>query len=332
MDSLTTFSLPGTSLKDTVQKDYADFKSRIETFFDDYGTLSRWPCKPPELSPPECARYGWKCVNESMLVCVACKEHLDCEVSSSLGRKLYKECLSKLVSSLEEAHRPCCPWKTAPCPKSYTAMNPVLRKDALLQLQERLDTLSPIPSNLPVLNTDKVWSSISTEDMLKIEKLINKERDLEMPRTELLLAVTGWQAGAGSGKMKLITCEYCSRKVATLFYKSAPISESRDEIAISEDKDAQSTSQGTKRKREEDELDPIHEHRPWCIWVLKDDSGKPGWVVFSECLLRNVDSTHDDSSLSSTSTDAFKHNVEKIINSWKDTVKHPTAQKSPAKS
>ncbi|CAN8012684.1 unnamed protein product, partial [Ixodes pacificus] len=85
MDSLTTFSLPGTSAKD-----YADFKSRIETFFDDYGTLSRWPCKPPELSPPQCARFGWTCANESMLVCVACKEYLDCEVSSSLGRKLRK--------------------------------------------------------------------------------------------------------------------------------------------------------------------------------------------------------------------------------------------------
>uniref|UniRef100_A0A131XYG3 Uncharacterized protein n=1 Tax=Ixodes ricinus TaxID=34613 RepID=A0A131XYG3_IXORI len=323
MDSLTTFSLPGTSAKD-----YADFKSRIETFFDDYGTLSRWPCKPPELSPPQCARFGWTCANESMLVCVACKEYLDCEVSSSLGRKLHKECLSRLVSSLEGAHKPCCPWKTAPCPKSYTVMQPVLRKDALSQLRERLETLGPISSALPVLNTDKIYSLLSPEDILKIGKLVDKDRGAETQRADLLLAITGWQAGAGSGKMKLVTCEYCFRKVVTSFYKSAPISESRDEVTISQDKGSCSPGHGTKRKREEDELDPVHEHRPWCIWVLNDDSGKPGWLVFSECLLRNVESSHDDSRLSTSSVDAFKHDVEKIISSWREVVKHPTVQKT----
>lgn len=259
-----------------------------------------------------------------MLKCVACKEYLDCKISISLGRKLYQECLSRLVHSLEGAHKPSCSWRTAPCPKSYTVMQPVLRKDALLQLRERLDTLVPISSTLPVLNADKIWSMVSPEDVNRIKKLANKDQGGETQQIELLLAITGWQAGAGSGKMKFVTCEYCSRKVATFFYKCAPISESRDEATTSQDTDSQSQSQGTKRRREEDELDPIHEHRPWCIWVLNDNSGKPGWLVFTECLLRNVDSSHDDPALPSSSIDAFTHDVDKIISSWKDIVKHPS--------
>ncbi|KAG0409728.1 hypothetical protein HPB47_013145, partial [Ixodes persulcatus] len=119
------------------------------------GELSRWPCKPPELSPPQCARFGWTCANESMLVCVACKEYLDCEVSSSLGRKLH----------------------------------------ALSQLRERLESLGPISSTLPVLNTDKIYSLLSPEDILRIGKLVDKERGAETQQADLLLAITGWQAG-----------------------------------------------------------------------------------------------------------------------------------------
>ncbi|XP_054929636.1 zinc finger C3HC-type protein 1-like isoform X2 [Dermacentor andersoni] len=283
-------------------KEHEDYKTRIRSFIDEYGSQSQWSCKPPELSPSVCARFGWKCVGEDMLCCILCKSHLDCQLSNSLGHKLYKQCTEKLVSSLKDAHKSCCPWKTAPCPESYAVMEPVMRLEALDQLRERLGTLVPILSSLPLLSFEQIQKQLGNEAIAKICKLAGEEQTKESERA-VLLALTGWRTA----------------KVGTWLYASPKELISQDTGCKKENGEGH----GVKRKHEEEQMDPVKEHRPWCIWVVTGTSGKKGWVVYSECLLRNLESSSDQTG-TPPSVAAFQEKVERILNSWKKIKVPPT--------
>ncbi|XP_077559655.1 zinc finger C3HC-type protein 1-like [Haemaphysalis longicornis] len=302
-----TFQLPAN------RKEYDDYKARIQTFIDEYGSQSKWSCKPPELSPSVCARFGWKCVSEDMLCCISCKAHLDCKLCSRLGHKLYKECTEKLVSSLKDAHKNCCPWKAAPCPESYAVMEPVMRHGALEQLRDRLGTLTPILSSLPLLSTDAILKQLGAEAIAKICRLADEEKaeDKEYERA-VLLALTGWKTAGTTGKLKQLECEFCYRKVGTWLYAS-PNDVNHEGSGC---KQENTNGHGTKRKHEEEEFDPLKEHRPWCIWVICGSSGKTGWLVYSECLQRNIDASNSRSS-PPASVAAFQEKVDRILSSWK---------------
>lgn len=302
------------------RKEYENYKARIQTFIDEYGSQSKWSCKPPELSPSVCARFGWKCVGEDMLCCISCKSHLDCQISLRLGHKLYKECTQKLVSSLKDAHKSCCPWKTAPCPESYAVMEPVMRHEALDQLRERLRTLAPILSSLPLLSTEQVHKQLGAEAIAKICKLAGEEQTKESERA-ILLALTGWKTANPTEKLKQLSCEFCCRKVGTWLYASPKELVSEDASCKQENGNGHSD----KRKHEEEEMDPVKEHRPWCIWVVTGTSGRKGWVVYSECLLRNLESSSDQTGAGTPpSVAAFQEKVERILNSWKKIKVPPT--------
>lgn len=300
------------------RREHEDYKTRIRSFIDEYGSQSQWSCKPPELSPSVCARFGWKCVGEDMLCCISCKSHLDCQLSNRLGHKLYKECTEKLVSSLKDAHKSCCPWKTAPCPESYAVMEPVMRLEALDQLRERLRTLIPILSSLPLLSTEQIQKQLGSEAIAKICKLADEEQTTESERA-VLLALTGWKTANPTEKLKQLSCDFCCRKVGTWLYASPKELISQDTSYKQEN----GNGHGIKRKYEEEQMDPVKEHRPWCIWVVTGTSGKKGWVVYSECLLRNVESSSDQTS-TPPSVAAFQEKVERILNSWKK-IKVPPA-------
>lgn len=300
------------------RKEYEDYKVRIETFLDEYGSQSQWSCKPPELSPPVCARFGWKCVGVDMLCCISCKAHLDCQLCSNLGHKLYKECTEKLVSSLKDAHKSSCPWKTAPCPESYAVMEPVMRHEALDQLRKRFGTLIPILPSLPLLNTDQIQEKLGADAIAKVCKLAGEEENMEHERA-VLLALTGWKAVNPTVKMKQFGCEFCYRKLGTWLYASANETSTEDSGC----KEENGGGRGIKRKCEKEELNPIKEHRPWCIWAVTGSSGKKGWVVYSECLLRNLDASSGQSN-TPPSVAAFQEKVERILNSWKKIKVPPT--------
>lgn len=306
------------------RREYEDYKTRIQTFIDKYGSQSQWSCKPPELSPSVCARFGWKCVGEDMLCCISCKSHLDCQLSINLGNKLYKECAQKLVLSLKEAHKSCCPWKTAPCPESYAVMEPVMRHEALDQLRERLGTLVPILSSLPLLSTEHIQKQLGSEAIAKICKLAGEEQTKQSERA-IFLALTGWRTANPNEKLKQLNCEFCCRKVGTWLYASPKEAISGDATCKKENGKEPGNGQGVKRKHEEEEMDPVKEHRPWCIWVVTGTSGKKGWVVYSECLLRNLESSSDQSVAGTPpSVAAFQEKVERILNSWKKIKVPPT--------
>ncbi|KAL3221060.1 hypothetical protein MRX96_029676 [Rhipicephalus microplus] len=224
-----------------------------------------------------------------MLCCISCKSHLDCQLNLRLGHKLYKECTEKLVSSLKDAHKSCCPWKTAPCPESYAVMEPVQKQ-------------------------------LGNEAIAKICKLAGEEQTVESERA-ILLALTGWKTANPTEKLKQLSCEFCYRKVGTWLYASPKELVSEDTGCKQENGDGH----GVKRKHEEEEMDPLKEHRPWCIWVVTGTSGKKGWVVYSECLLRNLESSSDQTGTGpSASVAAFQEKVERILNSWKKIKVPPT--------
>lgn len=296
-------------------KSFEDFKQRMATFCDKFGTLSQWFCKPLELSPPECARLGWKCASTDMLVCCACQKRLDCSISDSLSSQLRAKHTKELAQSLKEAHAKNCPWKIAPCPESHVVMEPIPKKDALTQFCGRFETLLCIGDMLPALIAHELDDAISGEQVSELVELCHASSSV-VSWSAAILAMTGWEAGSGHALRKFIACDFCQRSVGTWLYLMITKQECSDASADTnegetaaetessvdsartsvkgngeDDSRQKEESRGTKRKHEgEDKFDPLTEHQAWCIWRRQDASGRQGWKIFVDSLLQNTTS------------------------------------------
>jgi hypothetical protein len=60
----------------------ADYFARVETF-----TLATWSNKPLQLSPLQCARFGWSNAGKDTLQCLACNSYLVFSISPQLGQQ-----------------------------------------------------------------------------------------------------------------------------------------------------------------------------------------------------------------------------------------------------
>ena len=70
-----------------------DFFQRLNTF-----TAFTWFAKPSELSPLQCARYGWENIEADTLKCMSCKEILFAGLPPKWE---VKQCKSKVVCSVQ---------------------------------------------------------------------------------------------------------------------------------------------------------------------------------------------------------------------------------------
>ncbi|XP_064481581.1 zinc finger C3HC-type protein 1-like [Ornithodoros turicata] len=292
-------------------RNFQEFKHRISTFSDNFGTLSKWFCKPLELSPPECAKFGWTCSSADMLVCSSCKKYLHCKISASLSNQLRTRHVKELVRSLKEAHVKHCPWKVAPCPESYTIMPQLLRKDALSQFRGRFETLLRLSDKLPAPEMQNVEKQIVPEYVTELITLCHAE-DNAISRSAAVLAILGWKAGLVCPTRKYIACDFCQRSTGTWFYLSvteskcvdknagmcggdtadSPVCTQKDTIVDGKDADKEKVCGGVKRKHDgEEKFNPLSEHFAWCIWRRANASNKQGWEVFLESLLHNIASS-----------------------------------------
>ena len=61
-----------------------------------------WFAKPPWLSPPNCARYGWENVAADVLRCVGCKAHISGHMPPAY-QPVVCECVIREVHSTRES-------------------------------------------------------------------------------------------------------------------------------------------------------------------------------------------------------------------------------------
>ncbi|XP_041059580.1 nuclear-interacting partner of ALK isoform X2 [Carcharodon carcharias] len=203
------------------------FFSRVETF-----TSFKWAGICFELSPLQCAKYGWTNIECDMLKCCSCQAFLCTTVHPTLDANKYRERVAGLQEGLKTAHEKFCFWPDSPCPDRFWAL-PLNEPAALLHgVTERFKSLCSLESQLPAIKHDDLKDMTVTEETISsLLQLVEDELKcatvpdslglkisadvLPVHLSACILALSGWAAGSSSEFLHLpvITCSYCMRKV-----------------------------------------------------------------------------------------------------------------------
>ncbi|XP_078091925.1 zinc finger C3HC-type protein 1 isoform X2 [Mustelus asterias] len=203
------------------------FFSRVETF-----TSFKWAGMSFELSPLQCAKYGWTNIECDMLKCCSCQAFLCTTLHPSLDANKYKERVAGLQEGLKTAHEKFCFWPDSPCPDRFWDL-PLNEPAALLHgLTERFRSLCLLEFQLPAIKHEDLKDMIITEEAISsLLQLVEDELKcgtvsdsleiksnadvLSVHLSACILALCGWAAGSPLEFLHLpvITCSYCMRKV-----------------------------------------------------------------------------------------------------------------------
>ncbi|XP_064606063.1 zinc finger C3HC-type protein 1-like [Liolophura sinensis] len=273
-----------TSDSESLLSDHWDkdaFDRRVETF-----TTVNWLAKPADVSPLECARYGWENTGADMMKCVSCKAILCGQLPKWKSPDLYRDCHRKLRTSLVETHKDACPWRNNPSPASFLTICFENREETLQLIQETYDDFVTSNMQLPVL-------SFETLDGIGLEEITFHDRAMQVYQTmgkqtdfnfsAFSLALFGWKRSLL--QPQVIVCERCRRQVGLWSFRCAisrlngnsgdtvlPHSPDR-ETNGSTDCDTTSGEYSTPKAKKiklsmKEGLDLISEHRVWCPWVI----------------------------------------------------------------
>uniref|UniRef100_A0A8C0LHJ2 Zinc finger C3HC-type containing 1 n=1 Tax=Canis lupus dingo TaxID=286419 RepID=A0A8C0LHJ2_CANLU len=204
------------------------FFSRVETFSISFFIRS---CKPAELSPLVCAKYGWVTVECDMLKCSSCQAFLCASLQPAFDFDRYKDRCAELKKALCTAHEKFCFWPDSPSPDRF-GMLPLDEPAVLVsEFLDRFQSLCHLDLQLPSLRPEDLKTMCLTED--KISLLLHlledeldcrtEERkttsklgsDIQVHVTACVLSVCGWACSSSLEPMQLslITCSQCMRKV-----------------------------------------------------------------------------------------------------------------------
>jgi hypothetical protein len=204
--------------------DEAAFLSRLSSF----RAGADWFDKPAELSPPQCARFGWVLAGHDLLTCPICNGFL--KAPAHLDRRGAAAEVGQMVASLTTAHGELCPWRRNPSPASIaslllpgqTGMRPSLPHGVTIArdaLRRRTASLLALPT-LPALhaNSEAGWKACAEacgygEDvrawrealiaLTGFERGVSTLSQLEQQRkwTAAALAISGYAGGSAANTM-----------------------------------------------------------------------------------------------------------------------------------
>ncbi|XP_043943282.1 nuclear-interacting partner of ALK-like [Protopterus annectens] len=182
------------------------FFARLETF-----TSLKWAGKPLELSPLECAKYGWINIETDMLKCCTCGAFLCATLQPTMDLTKYNERQAELLNALSGAHEKFCFWPDSPSPARFCNL-PIEDKSAILTgYLNRFQELWCLDRQLPSLKYDDLKDMPLTEDsvnsllLLVAEHLKQREEDERLSVKQgpeslpahvvaIVLAVCGWSS------------------------------------------------------------------------------------------------------------------------------------------
>ncbi|KAJ8047005.1 NIPA-like protein [Holothuria leucospilota] len=253
-----------------------NFLQRVDTY-----STSTWFAKPLELSPLQCARYGWQNIDVDTLCCVSCKEVLYVSLPQPWQKEEYSSACDKVREQLQSAHGKICPWSGSPSPDSFVTISMANHKDQIFQYQQRVTQLVGFFTSLPcvefsVLKDQPVESSV----VLKCLTDFSKGR-LDTTREQItddewnivvMMALFGWQK-KHSHSLPIVMCECCRKQAGLWNYASRETNletvENTEDIEsdFKTDKDDGEPPHKRIKKIKQSSFNPATEHRPWCPWI-----------------------------------------------------------------
>uniref|UniRef100_A0A2K6FCG7 Zinc finger C3HC-type containing 1 n=1 Tax=Propithecus coquereli TaxID=379532 RepID=A0A2K6FCG7_PROCO len=182
------------------------FFSRVETFSISFFSS----CKPPELSPLVCAKYGWVTVECDMLKCSSCQAFLCATLQPAFD---FDRCKYKFTFSTDR-------FGMLPLDEPAILVSEFLdRFQSLCHLDLQLPSLRP--EDLKTMMKDKISLLLHlledeldhcTDERKTTSKLGS---DIQVHVTACILSVCGWACSSSLEPMQLslIACSQCMRKV-----------------------------------------------------------------------------------------------------------------------
>jgi hypothetical protein len=250
----------------------ADFVQRVETF-----RASQWFGKPLQLSPLQCARFGWTNSGKDTLSCACCGEVLVVSGSPS-------DC-SRVLPQLESAHSADCPWRHLATPAEYTILSLVPSGALLARLAARVHRCAPVPVEDARVSDSAVRTALQgVAELVKAEgvplsllRLLEavlsgepgsggaflegvasgalKHSESETHSSAALVVMCGWDASADGSSLQ---CAMCRARWACPRGGKRP-RQGGDPVA--------KRGVGSSLSEGETELDCLKRHRWFCPWV-----------------------------------------------------------------
>lgn len=174
---------------------YPDYVKRIGT----YNSIN-WHSKPPCLSPPICALYGWSLSSADVLKCFCCDEVLSGELPerSSPG---FANRLEKLLKNLINGHSSVCQFSRSMEPAGFLS-----NVTSSFQFWNRLSTFKGITSDLLPSICERIEFDHNNFDR------VYNSMDLGLTKEGFKLALFGWKYRNDEGLAQLV-CEDDNRSI-----------------------------------------------------------------------------------------------------------------------
>ncbi|XP_042891488.1 transcriptional regulator ATRX homolog isoform X2 [Penaeus japonicus] len=179
-----------------------EFYNRVSSF-----RPGLWTAR--ELTPLECARWGWRIQEKDILQCVTCREVVCAILPDVQDFKAYDKYLGLLKTRIVEAHKDACGWKFNPSPEEFVQPPYIGSLEDMRNLTNSARTLAALNSALPYLDVQSLSDSLGADKEL-IEGLFqNGSIDYEVQASSVLLVLSGWTRGEGA----YLRCKVCRRSV-----------------------------------------------------------------------------------------------------------------------
>ncbi|XP_048729305.2 protein starmaker-like [Ostrea edulis] len=197
------------------------FFQRVQTF-----SITTWFGKPSELSPLQCAKYGWINSESDMLQCVVCRAVICAALPVNYDPKVYQSCVKKLTDKLTSAHEYACKWRSNPTPDSLIRVPTHSKAEVKEEFNKRLQSLLPCGNKLPYINiTTMETQGVTDETLITLvqHQLISSSRegteDLEIMKRASAISLCGWKNRSDDVE-DILSCDFCRRNIGLWNYKS----------------------------------------------------------------------------------------------------------------
>ncbi|CDK27726.1 unnamed protein product [Kuraishia capsulata CBS 1993] len=260
--------------------DTSQLLERMSTF-----EILRWTIDDQRLTPLECSRFGWHCARKNELECSTCHAvmmvKLDVLSSTSAlffededpeddvdqeeeSRQLQFRLVDNYLQRLHSDHFVHCPWKNKGVPLSYylfdytdTSTQLANLENTLLELQDNVDLLSTRSFKLAL--DDSVINDLQAWTNGKIGKLA------------ATVGLLGWELKIqtfGTKKLSLLKCPRCLRRILLSEVSNAKLqSIPPNGVLMPIDFPPELGSENDESDENEEEINVIEEHQPWCSFV-----------------------------------------------------------------
>ncbi|CAM1328957.1 Uncharacterised protein PB.8751, partial [Pycnogonum litorale] len=231
VSSDTMSNMPEVLCSSSVSDSWSDFSYRVSTFCKP-NNIFAWFMKPPELSPIQCARYGWILHSDDAIRCITCQKMISAKIPPPEdGLSLYHQCVKSVAEDLKNGHLSCCPWPSNHTPESFLSVCHLNREDLINCLVNAVHSLTT-NSYLPPIDQAFLEKDVQ-ESLRKIQDSLFADISDEV----FLLAVTGWTLRHGPDKFEnfeYLKCERCFHSVGICSFKSGSL-KSEDELSSTPD-------------------------------------------------------------------------------------------------